>query len=156
MKELFKQFNLTQLSSPLTLREAKNLSTEGFIQHLDNYCYLKVDDEFIHLLYLQLKIYGNLIKPEYFSSPKDIGAHISVVYPEEDVNLNDRFIGEKHFFSIEGLIKAQYGSKEYFALSASSESLVNMRKQYDLSPKPTFKGHQIVFHITIGIRNDLR
>lgn len=152
MQGLFVPFLLTELPGEATLQKAGTLSNEGTVHQIDNYCYLKIADDFIHLLYPTLKNYEFITKPEYFSPPNAIGAHISIIYPEENIVLNQKDAGQKHLFSIEGLIKAQYGVKEYFALAVSSPSLAAIRQQYSLAPKPRFKGQEIVFHITIAVR----
>lgn len=152
--EKFEQFNITQLSGKKALHKAKTLVAEGVLQQRENYCYLKIDDDYIHVIYPLLKAYGAIDKPDYFNSPDDVGAHISVIYPEENIKLLQSKVGQKHGFTISGLIKAQYGLKEYYAFSVTSPSLAAFRQANFLAPKPTFKGHSIVFHITIGIKNN--
>ena len=142
---------LTELSSKSVLKIVKALDTEGIIQQRGDYCYLKIDDNFIHLVQPALAEYGDVTKPAYFNPPDDVGAHITVIYPEEGIVQTNA--GQKHTFSICGLIKAKYGSQEYFALSVSSPSLATFRQTYHLAPKPTFKGQEIMFHITVGIRS---
>ncbi|KGP62387.1 hypothetical protein EP47_06355 [Legionella norrlandica] len=156
MGEIFEQFIVTELSCKTALQKARNLRAEGILQQRDNYCYLKIDDDYIHFIHPILSVYDAIDKPDYFKPPDDVGAHISIIYPEENISLNRKHIGQRHRFSIDGLIKARFGLKEYFALSITSPSLVAFRQKYCLDPKPTFKGQQIVFHITVGVRANTR
>lgn len=150
----FERLIITELSCETVLKKVNALSEEGLLQQRNNYCYLKIDDNYIHFLHPMLGVYGHIDKPAYFNPPDDVGAHISVIYPEENIKLLQSNVGQKHSFSISGLIKARYGLKEYFALSVVSPSLATFRQNHFLAPKPTFKGQQIVFHITIGVRNN--
>lgn len=154
MKEHFEQYNMIHLSCKTALNKAGTLKTEGLLEQSDDYCYLKIDDDYIHLIHPILSAHYDVDKPDYFRLPEDVGAHISVIYPEENVTLNREHIGQKHFFRVDGLIKAKFGLKEYFALSVTSPTLAVFRQKYDLDPKPTFKGQQVVFHITVGVRTE--
>lgn len=98
----FEKIILTELPSQAALKLVKVLNTEGIIQQRENYCYLKIDDNYIHHIQTTLAEYGNIAKPAYFNPPEDVGAHISVIYPEEGIMQND--VGQKHAFSICGLI----------------------------------------------------
>lgn len=146
---LFEKIILTELPSKAALQVVKALNTEGVIQQRGDYCYLKIDDNYIHHLQPILTEYGNIAKPAYFAPLEDIGAHISIIYPEEGIVQND--VGQKHTFSICGLIKAKYGMQEYFALIVNSPSLAAFRQTHHLAAKPTFKGQEIMFHITVGV-----
>lgn len=141
-----------ELSNPKLLSAAKALDTKGWIQQNDDYCYLKVDDRFIHSLYPMLNESVRIYKPDYFSEDQ-VGAHISVVYPEERTKISMDNIGQIHTFSITKIIKAHFGLKEYYALSITSPSLSRLRKDHQLSARPVFKGQEIMFHITIGVSN---
>lgn len=146
-------FMISTLPSKTILLKTCSLRREGFLQIRDNYCYLKIDDDYIHLTYPDLSSDERIQKPDYFKSSDDIGAHISVIYLEERVRVKQNHHGQRHLFTIQGLIKARLGLKDYFALSVISSSLDTFRQQHALGPKPTFKGQTIVFHITVGIRN---
>lgn len=154
MKKL-EQITIIQLSCEPALHKAQSLITEGLLRQQDNYSYLKVDDDYIHLIHPLLAVFGPIDKPDYFNPTDEVGAHISVIYPEENRMLAHESLGQRHHFSVSGLIKAQYGNREYFALSVTAPSLETLRKTHHLAPNPTFKGHQIVFHITVGIRDKL-
>lgn len=150
--EKFEKITLTELSGDALFRVTRKLAVEGVVQQRDNYCFLKIDDDYIHLTQPLLSEYGDVEKPAYFAPPDDVGAHISIIYPEEN-KVPHIATGQKHHFSIYGLLKAQYGSKEYFALAISSPSLAAFRQKHHLAAKPRFKGQEIFFHITVGVRN---
>jgi len=146
------RFILTELPNEIVVATANTLESKGWIEQSDDYCYLKIDDRFIHAIYPLLADYGGVEKPDYFNPPDYVGAHISVIYPEERTRLYPENIGQIHLFNMGNLIKAQYGSTEYYALSVTSPSLSNLRHAHHLSPKPTFKGQKIRFHITVGVK----
>lgn len=145
------QLIVTEFFDEALLAQAKSLSTEGYIVEHDTYCYLKIADNYIHLLHPMLTSHGAIAKPPYFHPPKEAGAHISVMYPAEDMIVQQQHVGQKHHFEVLSLIKAQYGLKEYFALAVHAPSLAYLRQVHGLKPKPRFKGQPIVFHITIGM-----
>lgn len=151
--EKFEQLFITELVCDQALHRATALSQEGLIVQEQDYCYLKIDDNYVHDIHPLLGLFGNVEKPNYFTPPHNVGAHISIIYPEERIRLSSENVGQRHAFSISGLIKAQYGMKAYFALAVTSPSLALFRQKHYLQPKPTFKGQQIVFHITIGVRH---
>ncbi|MDP3561209.1 MAG: hypothetical protein Q8R83_03420 [Legionellaceae bacterium] len=144
---------LTELQNPLILNQAKALEGKGWIEQTEDYCYLKITDDYIHSIHPILTEYHRHIeKPDYFNSPDAAGAHISVIYPEEKTIPYIENIGQIHTFQICKLIKAQYDLVEYYVLSITSSSLAVLRQTHHLSAKPVFKGHEIMFHITIGVR----
>lgn len=124
------------------------------MQESGDYCYLNIDDRYIDHIYPMLAQYGRVDKPDYFSMPDGIGAHISVIYPEEMVRVLPSSVGQKYTFSVCGLFKAQYEGKVYFALSITSPSLSAFRQLHYLTPRPIWKRQEVMFHITIGVRNN--
>lgn len=148
------RFIFTELSDKSVIDIAILFDTEGIIQQRGDYCYLNIDDHYIHQIFPLLAQYDCVKKPEYFTEPNAIGAHISVIYPEEMVKVLPSSVGEKHGFSVSALIKAQYGTKDYFVLSVTSPSLSAFRQLHYLSPRPIWKGQEIMFHITVGVRDN--
>jgi hypothetical protein len=148
------RFIFTDLPNKLVADLAETFDGEGVIQQSGDYCYLNVDDHYIHQIYPMLAQYGRVDKPDYFNVPDGIGAHISVIYPEEKVRVLPSSVGQKHSFSVFGLFKAQYGMKEYFILSVDSPSLAAFRQLHYLTPRPIWKRQEVMFHITIGVRNN--
>lgn len=90
-------------------------------------------------------------KPDYFGE-KSVGAHITVVYPEENKIINNRDLDQEHSFIIKDIVTAELGAKIYYILLVDSPSLLKLRRRYNLSDKLSFKGYSIGFHITIGVR----
>ncbi len=140
---------LTELRNNKVLNLAKTLHPKGTLHQQGDYCYLKIDDHYIHEIYPLLSSYGNVKKPDYFNSPHGVGAHISVIYPEENVALfTDNTV---HGFSVIQLVKANYQRNTYYVLIVDAPSLEDVRKQYKLDPRPWFQNQRIVFHITVGV-----
>jgi len=148
------RFIITQLQDAQALAIAGSLATEGQIQLLDHYCYLKVSDHYIHLIQPLLLKYGFVEKPDYFIPPNNVGAHISIIYPEESKMPLPIYRGQVHHFSVSGLCKVRYRKMEFYALSISSPSLAAFRVGHQLNENPTFKGQEIMFHITVGVMFD--
>lgn len=152
--ETFERFIFTELSDKSVIDRAKTFDGEGLIQQSGDYCYLNIDDRYIHEIYPMLAKYDNVVKPDYFSVSEGIGAHVSVIYPEEMVKVLPSSVGQKHTFSVCGLFKAQSEEKEYFALSITSSSLSDFRQLHYLTPLPIWKRQEVTFHITVGVRNN--
>jgi hypothetical protein len=148
--EPFERFVFTELSDQSVIEIAASFNAEGIMQQRGDYCYLNIDDCYIHQLYPLLAHYERVEKPDYFNEPNPIGAHISVIYPEEMVRVLPSQMDEKHRFSVSGLIKAQYGTKDYFLLSVVAPSLSVFRQLQYLSPRPIWKRQDIMFHIYCG------
>ena len=92
-------------------------------------------------------------KPDYFSPDKLFsGAHITIVYPEENTVLSNDDIKTQHQFCIQNLSHVILGTKEYFVLMVSVPSLEQLREKHGLPKKPRYKNVAIDFHITIGVR----
>ncbi|WP_019215717.1 hypothetical protein [Legionella tunisiensis] len=145
----FEKIILTELAGGSMLRVTKKLTAEGVIQQRDNFCYLKIDDDYIHLTHPLLNEHGVIEKPAYFIPPDDVGAHISIIYPEEN-KIPQIAIEQKHHFSICGLLKARYGLKEYFALVVNSPSLAAFRQKHHLAARPTFKSQEVFFILRLA------
>lgn len=129
----------------------KSLPTTGMIQIRQKYCYLKVDDQYIHHAFPTLAAHFRMSKPKYFLPHDDIGAHISIIYPEEQVTLQPLFAGQIHSFHVKGLLKACYSEQIYYGFAVDAPSLIGIRSHHQLGSMPTFKGEKILFHITIGV-----
>lgn len=142
--------HITQLKLPTLIDAAKQLSLKGNTRLTENnlFC-LGIDDAFIHQLFPLLKN-ENVKKPNYFGE-KSIGAHITIIYPEENKKINTHDLQQEHSFSIKDIVTAAIGQKKYFVLLIESPSLLKLRKKYFLPDLLSFKGYLIGFHITIGI-----
>lgn len=142
----------TELPDAEIIKSIEGLSLKGWIEQTPHYCYLKIDDRFVHQTYPYLHtLDARIQKPDYFDSPNAIGAHVSVIYPEEHVTLMLENVGQIHDFKVCKLIKAQFETSAYFVLSVASPSLNRLRQMHHLSIHPVFKGYAIMLHITIGV-----
>jgi hypothetical protein len=142
------QFN--KFENEKMINAASKLSPTGCLSRTDNnLVYLNIDDDYIHQLYPHLQN-NSIMKPDYFGKDS-IGAHISVIYPEENPKISNDYFDEKHHFSIKNLYWTQLNSKKYYVLMIQSDSLIQLRNQSGLSEKPYFRGHAIDFHITVGV-----
>ena len=134
--------NYTQL-----IQSAQLLSAKGKLAIFDNkLIYLQVSDEYIHRLFPLLED-GDIIKPN-----KPIGAHITVIYPEEYKEIDREDLGVEHSFLVKEFIAAKINQKTYYVILVESSSLLKIRKKYSLPERLSFKGYQIGFHITIGVK----
>jgi hypothetical protein len=150
------QLVLTELYDADLLKSLDGLQHKGWIEQTAHYCYLKIDNRFVDYTFPLLTRYGDLIlKPDYFNTPNAIGAHISLIYPEEQANLMNENIGQIHSFEVSKLIKAQFETSTYFILAVIAPSLSRLRQMHHLSLQPTFKGYHIMLHITIGVLSEL-
>lgn len=114
------------------------------VQQTDGYAYIKVDDDYIHKLFPLLSAH-DYKKPPYFRRADAPGAHISVVYEDENVTLKEA--GQTFSFTIEQVIVVTpKQGLSYIVLQVTSPSLEDLRKRYGLAPK--LKGHE--FHITLA------
>ena len=149
--EQFKRPEITPLDFP----EIKTLTTHlplfGRLAITRNsLVHLDIDDHYIHHLFPVLQPL-NAQKPNYFND-EGIGAHISVIYPEEKISFDLDDLHQTHYFEVRELVKAEINQKIYFALLVKSHSLQQLRDKYNLPNLLNFKGYSIPFHITIGTK----
>lgn len=116
------------------------------------FSYLDIDDRFIHAIFPLLN-YPGIVKPDYFSDENNhMGAHISITYPEENVQLDIAEENKQMSFSVEGLFAADLVNKRYFALKVNAPDLIHLRRQYGLGDQLQLKGYLLEPHITVGIQ----
>lgn len=141
-----------KLIQPKLIAQARSLSLSGRLEiTADELVYLKINDAFIHELFPLLpKVHDVLIKPDYFGEDL-IGAHISVIYPEEGTPSPLEELDTIYSFQPVDLFCAHLGPKNYYALKVSSPVLTAIRKKYGLSKLLFFKNQWLPFHITIGV-----
>jgi hypothetical protein len=145
-----KYISFSCLDMPKLIKVARALPLQGYVEvSLDNLVYLDIDDDFIHKTYPML-LFPHIRKPNYFNE-NPIGAHISIIYPEEKIYLLPEDMHQKHQFDIEGLYSAILFEKKYFVLKVKSLSLTQLRLKYNLHEKPCYKKHSLEFHITIAL-----
>jgi len=141
---------IKKLHIPEITGAARFLPSSGILKiSSNNLVYLDVDDGYVHQLFPLLHNM-DVKKPDYFG--KDlVGAHITVVYPEENKIIRNEDINTIHHFQIKDLFIAEIGKKRYCAISVDPPSLLQLRRKYSLPDLLYFKGYSIGFHITIGV-----
>lgn len=138
------------LDNPKLINRASEIVSTGYLFTSDEkLVYLDVDDQYIHQLFPLLKN-KQAKKPNYFGGEL-IGAHITAIYPQENVDLKKEDLGQKHEFIIKGVFSAKLESKKYYILTIESDSLLHLRRKYGLSDMPRFKDYWVDFHITIAV-----
>jgi len=80
---------IQKLNNLELIKVAKSLDNEGVVLQDGNYTYLKISDDFIHKLYHLIKENNHLQKPDYFGEKYAIGAHITIIYPNENIVLDN-------------------------------------------------------------------
>lgn len=141
-----------QLHIPELMHAASQLPCIGELAISNNrLLYVDVDDAYIHQLFPLLKNKA-IHKPDYFNKNKgSVGAHVTVIYPEENKNIDSVDLGIKHQFVIKNFVAATLGAKKYYILLVESPTLLHLRRKYHLPDLLCFKGYSIGFHITIGV-----
>jgi hypothetical protein len=139
----------TALNLPDLLDAATHLPASGRLTlSKTNLTYLKIDDDYIHQLFPLLQN-PQIQKPNYFA-PGSEGAHMSVIYPEENTLIRPTDLNQTHQFIIKDVLAAELNAKKYYILATESPSLLNLRRHYKLSDLLYFRGYSIGFHITVG------
>lgn len=145
-----KKFLFKNKSKQSILKTARQFQQIGNLAvSVNNLIYLDITDEYIHQLYPLLDN-KNITKPNYFGTGS-VGAHISVIYPEEKNVFLSEELGKQHHFSIKDMLAVKIELKTYYAISVESNTLLQLRRKYNLPDLLNFKGHSIDFHITIGV-----
>lgn len=145
-----KDLIISQLELPELINEARKINASGRLcispQKLT---YLDVDDQYIHRLNPLLPWKG-VAKPDYFTEDL-IGAHISVIYPEENFQPPEEDLSKEYIFEILGLFSAELKEKKYYVIGIYSPDLTELRRKYGLQEKPQIENKAVNFHITIGV-----
>lgn len=160
-KYLLLPFTLTKLDC--SAQEASNcqevlnyvkthLPLSGILRDADGFVYVDLDDRYIFDLIKLIEDKGFEIPP-YFGRPDLVGAHITVMYPEEFQTLNIEHVresGEVISFSpidckiIHPLKLLEID--EIYILLIEAPQLIELRKKYGLPPV------KYDFHITVGFK----
>jgi hypothetical protein len=142
--------NIIKLDLPELINAALHLPSNGKLSvSRNNLVYLDTDDVYIHQLF-PLLFSQRIIKPNYFGE-NSVGAHITVIYPEENKIIDNKDLNQEHSFIIKDVVTAEIDLKTYYVLLVESHSLLNLRRQYDLPDMLCFKNYSIGFHITMGV-----
>lgn len=143
--------SITKINNPPLLRAARFLDAFGKLKISKNkLLYLDIDDAYIISLFPML-CDQKITMPDYFND--SVGAHVSVVYPEESPILDQQDFGKEYHFKITELARAELNKKIYYVLLVDSPMLGQLRMKYGLSETLYFKKYAIGFHITIGVQS---
>lgn len=120
----------------------------------DAFLYLEVPNEVIDA-FLKMIPERGLGKPSLANHPTEyVGAHISVIYPEEMKRVKKRVkeIGDDFQYTLGKLYRTRpdkWGDvEEVYFITVNSPQLEGLRRKYGLRPK--LNDHD--FHLTVAIR----
>lgn len=140
-------------NQPYVIEKVIQYPQKGILKQKDNgYLYVEVSKEFIAEVLPLIEADGKLVPPRHYTSKKGIGAHISVMYENEQI-LNEiweiKELGQEFTFTVMELrtVKLNQNNKmkKLWLLAVAAPELEKLRENYGLSPK--LKNHD--FHITI-------
>lgn len=136
------------------IEKAIQFEHKGTLKQKDNgYLYVEVSKDFIAEILPLIEAQGKIVPPKHYTSKKGIGAHISVMYENEQImneiwEINE--LGQEFSFSVMELrtVKLNKNNKvqKLWLLAVSAPELEQLRESYGLPS--LLKGHD--FHITIG------
>lgn len=136
------------IDNPNLLQHARILPNTGVLKlSSKKLLYLDIDDRFVHNL-CPLLNNAKIAEPDYFST--GIGAHISVIYPNEIENPNFEF-GALATFEIDSLFSAETKDKIYFIVTINSTDLLQIRISNKLAKKLNLNGLIVDMHTTLGV-----
>lgn len=130
----------------------RQLPNWGILRNSEGFVYVELEDEFIHKLVEFIRQDG-FEEPPYFGKSNLVGAHATVIYPDEMVQYDIDEIqetGQIIFFEAKDcrIVKPPRWKEieEVYFIVVDSPELDKMREQYGL-PKREYE-----FHITIGVK----
>lgn len=138
---------------PLVIEQVLQFEQKGILKQKDNgYLYVDVSNDYIKFALPLIEAPGKLIPPSHYTSKKGIGAHISVMYENEQI-INEiwevKELGQEFTFTVKELRTVKLNNnnqmKKLWLLAVEAPELERLRESYGLSPK--LKGHD--FHITL-------
>lgn len=141
-------------TQPQVIEKVVQIQQKGILKQKDNgYLYVEVSRDFIAEALPLIDAPGKIVPPRHYTSKKGIGAHISVMYENEQV-LNEiweiKELGQEFTFNIMEIRTVKLNKdnkiKKLWLLAVDAPELEQLRENYGLSSK--LKGHD--FHITIG------
>ena len=141
-------------NQPQVIETVVQIQQKGILKQKDNgYLYLEVPKDFIAEALPLIDAPGKIVPPRHYTSKKGIGAHISVMYENEQI-LNEiweiKELGQEYTFTVMELRTVKLNKdnkvKKLWLLAVAAPELEKLRENYGLSSK--LKNHD--FHITIG------
>ncbi len=139
---------------PQVLEKVCQFEAKGTLKQKPNgYLYVEVADEYIAETLPLIDAKGKIVPPQHYTSKKGIGAHISVMYENEQID-NEIWeiaeLGKEYTFRVLELrtVKLNTNNKlrKLWLLAVDAPELEALRESYGL-PR-LLKGHD--FHITLG------
>ena len=130
----------------------KNLTCHGSLKRTGDLVYLDIDDNFIHELvsFIQKEEFE---APPYFGDPDLVGAHITVIYPDEMETYGIDMVPELGSMMefVPTACQIVYPSEweevdEVYLVIVDAPKLDTIRKQLGL-PEKIYR-----YHITIGVK----
>lgn len=139
---------------PQVIEKVIQIEQKGILKQKENgYLYVEVAKDFIAEALPLIDAQGKIVPPRHYTSKKGIGAHISVMYENEQImneiwEINE--LGQEFNFTVMELrtvkLTKDNKMKKLWLLAVDAPELEKLRESYGLSSK--LKGHD--FHITIG------
>jgi hypothetical protein len=141
-------------NQPQVLETVVQFEQKGILkQKANGYLYVEVSRDFIAKALPLIDAKGKIVPPSHYTSKKGIGAHISVMYENEQI-LNEiweiKELGQEFTFTVMELRTVKLNKdnkvKKLWLLAVSAPELERLRESYGLPSR--IKDHD--FHITIG------
>lgn len=141
-------------NQPQVIEKVIVLEQKGILKQKDNgYLYVEVSNDYIAEALSVIEAQGKMVPPRHYTSKKGIGAHISVMYENEQI-LNEiweiKELGQEFTFNVMELRTVKLNKdnqvQKLWLLAVAAPELEKLREDYGLPSK--LKGHD--FHITIG------
>lgn len=141
-------------NQPQVIETVVQIEQKGILKQKDNgYLYLEVSKDFIAQALPLIDVPGKIVPPRHYTSKKGIGAHISVMYENEQIS-NEIWeiqeLGQEFTFTVMELRTVKLNKdnkmKKLWLIAVAAPELERLRESYGLSSK--LKNHD--FHITIG------
>ncbi len=139
---------------PQIIEKVVQFEQKGILKQKDNgYLYVEVSRDFIAESLPLIDAQGKIVPPRHYTSKKGIGAHISVMYENEQI-LNEiweiKELGQEFTFTVMEMrtvkLNRDNKMKKLWLLAVAAPELEKHRESYGLSSK--LKDHD--FHITLG------
>ncbi len=141
-------------NQPQVIEKAAQLELKGVLKQKDNgYLYIDVSNDFIAKTLPLIEAPGKIAPPRHYACKKGIGAHISVMYENEQIT-NEiweiKELGQEFTFTVKELRTVKLNNhnkvRKLWLIAISSPELEKLRESYGLSS--LLKDRD--FHITIG------
>ena len=141
-------------SQPQVIEKIIQLEQKGILKQKDNgYLYVDVSNDYVAQALALIEAQGKIVPPSHYKSKKGIGAHISVIYENEQIE-NEiweiKELGQEFTFTIMEIRTVKLNKdgrlKKLWLIAVSAPELEKLRESYGLASK--LKNHD--FHITIG------